>query len=64
MCHGTGGNLGLSGAKDLTKSQLSKEEMIAVVTRGKGGMAGFGHLLSAEQINDVVDHVRTLRTAP
>lgn len=64
MCHGNRGNLGLSGAKDLTQSLLSKEEMITVVTRGRGGMAGFGHLLTAEQINEVVEHVRTLRAAP
>ncbi len=64
MCHGNSGTLGLSGAKDLTQSTLSKEEMIAVVTRGRGGMAGFGHLLTEEQINEVVDHVRTLHAAP
>lgn len=60
MCHGRKGNLNMSGAKDLTKSALTKEEMIAIVTNGKGGMIGFGKTLSKKQVEEVVDHVRTL----
>ena len=62
MCHGRDGNLGMSGAKDLAKSTLTKEEMIAVVTNGKGGMIGFGKMLSKKEIDEVVGHVRTLHT--
>lgn len=62
MCHGRDGNLGLSGAKDLTQSTLSKEEMIAVVTHGRGGMASFEKMLSTQEIGEVVDHVRTLHS--
>lgn len=61
MCHGKDGKLSMSGAKDLTKSTLTKEEMNAIVTYGKGGMIGFGRTLSKKQIEEVVDHVRTLR---
>ena len=61
MCHGRKGDLGLSGAKDLAKSTLTEEGMNAVVTNGKGAMAGFGNTLSAEQIKEVVVHVRSLR---
>jgi len=61
MCHGRKGNLNISGAKDLTKSALSEEEMIAVVTHGRGGMIGFDKTLSPQQIREVVAHVRTLR---
>ena len=32
MCHGRVGDLKMSGAKDLTKSALTKGEMIAIVT--------------------------------
>lgn len=64
MCHGRDGGLKMGGAKDLRQSTLGKEEMIAIVTTGKGGMAGFGHLLSTQQIEDVVGHVRTLKAAP
>lgn len=62
MCHGRDGNLGMSGAKDLTQSTLTKEEMIAIVTHGRGGMASFQTMLSKEEIGEVVDHVRTLHT--
>ena len=60
MCHGRDGNLGMSGAKDLTKSTLGKGEMIAVVTNGRGGMIGFKTMLSKQEIDEVVDHARTL----
>lgn len=60
MCHGRKGNLNMSGAKDLTISTLTEEEMIAVVTHGRGGMIGYGKTLSKEQIKEVVAHVRTL----
>ncbi|MFZ1618039.1 MAG: cytochrome c [Flavobacteriales bacterium] len=60
MCHGRNGNLNMSGAKDLTKSGLTEEEMIAVVTSGRGGMIGFGKTLTKKQIEEVVGHVRML----
>lgn len=63
MCHGRKGNLSVGGAKDLTASTLSAEEMIAVVTQGKGTMAGFGNTLTKPQIEAVVAHARTLRPA-
>ena len=60
MCHGRKGNLNMSGAKDLTTSTLTEEEMIAVVSHGRGGMIGYNMTLSQEQIKEVVAHVRTL----
>ena len=63
MCHGRGGDLGLSGAKDLTVSTLTKAEAIAMVTTGKGGMMGYGTQLSKQEIAAVVEHVLTLRKA-
>ena len=60
MCHGRKGNLNMSGAKDLTKSELTEEEMIAVVTSGRGGMIGFGKTLTKKQVEEVVGHVRML----
>ncbi len=62
MCHGRDGNLGMSGAKDLTQSTLTQEEMVAIVTHGKGGMASFEKMLSTKEIGEVVDHIRTLHT--
>lgn len=60
ICHGRDGTLGMGGAKNLARSTLSEQEMIAVVTQGKGAMAGFANILTPEQIQEVVDHVRTL----
>lgn len=62
ICHGNRGDLGLSGAKDLTASTLGRDGMMAVITHGKGAMAGFGKKLSPEQIGQVVDHVLSLQT--
>lgn len=68
MCHGRKGDLGLSGAKDLTMSALSRPEAIAIVTAGKGAMMPYGEQLSKKEIEAVVDHVISLRattpTAP
>lgn len=60
MCHGHDGKRKMSGAKDLAKSTLTEEEMNAIVTHGSGAMAGFGTTLSKKQIEEVVEHVRTL----
>lgn len=62
MCHGRKGDLGLSGAKDLTKSTITKEEMTAVVNNGRNGMMPYKAILTPDQIRDVVDHAFTLRT--
>lgn len=60
LCHGRKGDLGLSGAKDLTRSMLTREDMIAIVTHGKGGMMAYAKVLSAAEIEQVVDYARTL----
>ncbi len=61
LCHGRKGDLGMNGAKDLVSSILSREEVIAVITNGKGAMMPYGKSLSAKQIEAVTDHVQTLR---
>lgn len=60
-CHGEQGNLGLSGAADLTKSTLSTQEKIQIVTNGKGAMMPYRELLNPQQIEAVVAHVETLK---
>jgi len=64
LCHGRKGDLGMSGAKDLTKSVMAREEMIAIVTKGRNGMMPYEKTLKPEEIEAVVDHARTLRTKP
>lgn len=61
ICHGADGKLGISGAKDLSVSILSKEERIGQVTNGKGLMTPYKDILSAEQIEAVVDYLEELR---
>jgi len=61
VCHGADGKLGVSGAKDLSASTLSKEERILQVTNGKGLMTPYKDILSAEQIASVVDYLEELR---
>lgn len=61
MCHGRKGDLGMSGAKNLVTSTLSRDEVVAMVTNGKGAMMPYGTTLSKKQIEAVADHVLTLR---
>lgn len=60
LCHGRDGKASLNGAKDLTISTLSKPEMKAIVREGKGAMAPYKNVLSAQEIEAVVEHVRSL----
>jgi mono/diheme cytochrome c family protein len=61
LCHGNDGALGLNQAKDLTVSELSRDEMIAMVTHGKGTMMSYKNVLTKAEIEAVVEHVRSLQ---
>lgn len=60
LCHGRDGKLGMSGAKDLSVSALSREEMIAIISNGKGSMMAYRNVLTSKQIELVTEHVRSL----
>jgi mono/diheme cytochrome c family protein len=60
MCHGDDGKLGLSGAKDLTTSAMTRDEKIALVQNGKNSMMPFKDQLTQEQIDAVVTYVESL----
>ncbi len=60
LCHGEDGKLGIGGAKDLTASTLTKEEVITVIAQGRGNMMPFSTLLSKDEIEAVADHVLNL----
>lgn len=53
----------MGGAKDLRVSAIKREEAIAIVTQGRNTMMPYKTVLKPEEINAVVDHVLTLRTA-
>lgn len=59
-CHGLYGDMGASGAANLTESTLSAEERIAVVTNGRNTMTGFKALLNEEKIKAVAEYTMTL----
>jgi mono/diheme cytochrome c family protein len=69
MCHGADGSgktkMGQKvGAADLTSNDiqsLSDEALAQTVRNGKGKMPPFEKTLSADEINQVIQYVRTLR---
>lgn len=63
LCHGGDGKLGINGAKDLTASVLTRAQMIAQVSTGKGAMAAYKNVLTAKEIEAVVDYTRSLGKA-
>ena len=60
-CHGSDGKLCALGAKDLSISSMSKEQMIEIITKGKNTMTPFGSLLNKEEIDAVATYVQTLK---
>lgn len=63
LCHGKDGKLGFNGAKDLTSSALTKEQMMKQVSDGKGKMMPYKNVLSPKEIEAVVDYTRGLGKA-
>lgn len=61
-CHGLYGDMGASGAYNLTESKLTLEEKIAVITNGRNTMTPFKDLLSEEQIKAVAQHTVSLKS--
>ena len=59
-CHGLYGDMGASGAHDLTASQLSLDERIAVITNGRNAMMPFSSLLDEAEIRAVAEFTLTL----
>lgn len=60
-CHGMYGNMGTSGAFDLTKSELNVSEKVQVITNGRKLMTSFKSTLSAEEIKAVAEYTETLK---
>lgn len=62
-CHGLYGDMGASGAYNLTTSELTVEERITVITNGREGttMVGFKSLLNEEKIKAVAEYTVKLK---
>lgn len=59
-CHGESGNARLSGATDLTLSNLDSNAVKVIISQGKGQMPAFKPLLSPQEIQNVSNFVRSL----
>jgi len=59
-CHGADGKGGLSGARDLTATEKSRDEMLAIVHDGKNAMMPYRNRLTEDQIDAVVSYVESL----
>jgi mono/diheme cytochrome c family protein len=59
-CHGSDGKLGLSGAKDLSVTQMTIEDQKSAIRNGKNAMPGYKDL-SDEQIEDLIVYIATLK---
>ena len=59
LCHGDNGKLGMSGAKDLSVTQLPHAGIVEIVTNGKNTMAAYKDALTAEQIEAVASYIET-----
>ncbi len=61
LCHGSKGDLGLSGAANLKISALNVGEITQVVTEGRKAMPAWKTQLTPEEIQLVANYVVTLR---
>ncbi len=59
-CHGVSGDMGASGAYDLSSSKLTLEERIQVITNGRNAMASYKSLLGPEKIRAVAEYTLQL----
>ena len=60
ICHGADGKLGINGAGDITISELTFEEKVTLITKGKGVMTPFENTLKKEQIEAVTKYTESL----
>ena len=60
-CHGVYGDMGASGAFNLTESTLTLDEKIDVITNGRNTMTPFKGLLSDAKIKAVAEYSEKLK---
>lgn len=59
LCHGSDGKLGMSGAKDLSVTQLNHAGIAEIISNGKNGMASYKEVLTAEQIDALSSYIES-----
>lgn len=61
-CHGTDGKLGVSGAKDLSESNLTDSMRLDIITNGKNAMPPMKDLIhSKEELFAVSEYIKSLK---
>ena len=60
-CHGIYGDMGASGAHDLSKSELDVPARALVITNGRGAMTPFKSLLDEDEIEAVAKYTLELK---
>jgi len=60
-CHGVYGDMGASGAFNLTESKLTLDEKVDVITNGRNTMTPFKGLLSDAKIKAVAEYTEKLK---
>ncbi|MBI1266532.1 MAG: hypothetical protein GC193_03770 [Cryomorphaceae bacterium] len=61
LCHGKDGKLNVAGAPDLTKTKMTLDQRIDIITHGKGTMPPQGEILTEAQIVTLAEYVETLK---
>jgi mono/diheme cytochrome c family protein len=61
LCHGDNGKLMLAGAPDLSKSRLSLNDRIGLITYGKGAMPPQNGVLNAAEIRAIALYIESFR---
>lgn len=61
-CHGADGSLGVSGAKDLSKSKMNNSQIKYILSEGKGAMPSQIELIgNPTKMDSVIEFVKQLR---
>lgn len=62
VCHGSDGRLGVSEAKDLSKSTLTDNQIEKIIKHGQGSMPPFEHAIESDStLIQLVEHIKSLR---
>lgn len=60
-CHGADGKLGMSGAKDLSKSKITDQQIMCIIQGGQNTMPAFKDMIPDYQLEQLVVVVKSLR---
>lgn len=59
LCHGTDGKMMIGGAPDLSISEMTLQERVAIITYGKGQMPPHNEVLSSAEIRGIASYIES-----